>query len=308
MLKIYDLLGDISCLEIVATIIPTRRIERIEGWIGAHIRNMLLAATNEVECDEADCSLMDKINHFPLNDQNHHWYKELKGGFPKGYLLKILSQTQKGYQQTIEQGKKIQFSITLIGSLAEYAPKMIAALEIFAYRGIHCKMELEINAIKKYSLLEDVNQKHNNNNLLIDFITPISLLNNPKRKQQEQHNQIGLNGFIPLSQLVVSAINRVAKMAVLYGNCKATAEELSEASKEITQVANKVILKRCNLYHTVLTTSKRRATKDTMVFDGLVGQTEWYGDVAQLYPLLKFCSHISLGDNVVYGMGDFKVE
>ncbi len=307
MLKIYELIGDIRCVEISVTITPARRIERLEGWIGVHIRNMLLAATNEIICDDRG-SLMDIINGFPIKDYNHPWHKELKGGFPKGYSIKILSETKRGYTQNYERNEPIRFAVTLIGAIADYADKMVEAIALFAARGIHGHMEYTIDSLDHISLYELLNIENNEQSLSIDFITPLSLFNNKKSIDNRESLRLRMNGFVPIYQLVTSAVNRVAKMAVLYGECCATANELALATEEIANIACGVMLHRCDLRHTELSSAKRRATKETMVFDGLIGKTEWSGDTAPLYPLLKFCSHISLGDNVVYGMGNMVVS
>ncbi len=306
MLKIYSLIGDIKCVEIVTSLTLSRKIVNMEGWIGAHIRNMLLAATNKIYCDESR-SLMDMINRFPIEDETHPWHKELKGGFPKGYSIKVLSSTKRGYIQTFEQGESIRFSVVMIGSIAEYADKMIEAIELFAQNGLHGQMDCSIESVSNFSIKELFGSEHTENKLSIDFITPMSLFNNKKTPPTAESLRYRMNGFIPLYQLVTSAANRVAKMAVLYGSCCSTAEELAEATAEISNIACSIEMQRCNLNHTVLTTAKRRATKDTMVFDGLIGETVWRGDFVSLYPLLRFCSIISLGDNVVYGMGHFDV-
>ncbi len=305
MLKIYKFIGDIRCVEIIATITPTRRIERLEGWIGAHMRNLLLAATNEVVC-ESGGTLMDRINYFPIEDSTHPWHKGLKGGFPKGYTVKVLSPKQRSYELNIERGEAIKFSVTLIGSLSEYAPKMIKAIEIFAERGILCRMEFTIDAVVQHSMLELLYERWESDLMAIDFVTPLSLA---KSKSNVPNSlQSKMNGFISMYQLVAAAVNRLTKMAVLYGDCRASAVEISEAMEELTAIASGVSLQSCNLRRVVLSTLKRRATKDTMIFDGLVGRTEWSGDVTQLYPLLKFCSYISLGEDVVYGMGNMTIS
>ncbi len=305
MIKIYELIGGLRCVEITATITPTRRIERLEGWIGAHIRNMLLAATNEVEC-EGYGSLMDRVNHFPIEDSTHPWYKELKGGFPKGYVVKVLSPKQRTYELDIERGEAIKFSITLIGSFSEYASKMIKAIEIFAERGILCPMELTIDAVAQHSMLELLYTPCHSDRIAVDFITPVALVRNKSIASNSLQSKT--NGFMSMHQLVIAATNRLSKMAVLYGECKAIPAELRDAAEEIAAIASGVSLQQCNLRRVVLSTLKKRAAKDTMIFDGLVGRTEWSGDIAVLYPLLKFCSYISLGENVVYGMGNFGVD
>ncbi|MFI3314805.1 MAG: CRISPR system precrRNA processing endoribonuclease RAMP protein Cas6 [Rikenellaceae bacterium] len=305
MLKIYESIGNFQCVEIIATITPIRKIEKLEGWLGAHIRNLLLAATSEVVC-ESGGTLMDEINHFPIEDAAHPWYKELKCGFPKGYTIKVLSPNQSSYRLDIGCDESIEFSVTLIGSLSKYASKMIRAIEIFAERGILSPMELEINAVNQYSMLELLYELRECDLIAIDFVTPLLLA---KSKSVTPNSiQSKMNGFVSMYQLVMVAANRLFKMAALYGDFKVSTEDISEAIEELTSIASGITLQSCNLSRVVLSTLKKRATKNAMVFDGLIGETQWRGDIAQLYPLLKFCSYISLGENVVYGMGDFKVQ
>ena len=58
----------------------------LDAWSGAIIRNNLLYAAEQVRIHKTNRSLREQIDTFPLED-NHPLYKELKDGFPKGYVL-----------------------------------------------------------------------------------------------------------------------------------------------------------------------------------------------------------------------------
>ncbi|MDR2773767.1 MAG: hypothetical protein LBC19_03310, partial [Tannerella sp.] len=57
-----------------------------DAWTGAVIRNNLLYAADKVRIESENQTLRERIDAFPLSE-THPLYKELKDGFPKGYVL-----------------------------------------------------------------------------------------------------------------------------------------------------------------------------------------------------------------------------
>ncbi|MDR0612494.1 MAG: hypothetical protein LBG45_03235 [Dysgonamonadaceae bacterium] len=58
----------------------------VDAWTGAVIRNNLLYVAEQVYIEIAGQTLREQIDAFPLNE-THPLYKDLKDGFPKGYVL-----------------------------------------------------------------------------------------------------------------------------------------------------------------------------------------------------------------------------
>jgi hypothetical protein len=57
-----------------------------DAWTGAVVRNNLLYAADKIFMPEQKRSLREWIDIFPL-EESHPLYKELREGFPRGYVL-----------------------------------------------------------------------------------------------------------------------------------------------------------------------------------------------------------------------------
>jgi hypothetical protein len=83
-----------------------------DAWTGAVIRNNLLYAADNIRIEQTDRTLLEQIDAFPLNE-SHPLYKELKDGFPKGYVLTNFSHSDM-QSSPVAIGKNEIFSFSLI--------------------------------------------------------------------------------------------------------------------------------------------------------------------------------------------------
>ncbi len=126
-----------------------------EAWSGAILRNNLLKAANQVIVNDK-VNLLELIDHFPLTEI-HPMYKELKEGFPKGYVIAlpeeylvahselspkifgqkkrtILENTQEGLY--LKEGEIFKFSLFLIGNMSSYYQHFIHAIQLMCQQGM----------------------------------------------------------------------------------------------------------------------------------------------------------------------------
>lgn len=302
-LSIYNYIKPLSCLEIKVEFMPSNEI-RVDGWIGAHIRNRLLYCAESIFLENGE-SLREQIIHFSLSKE-HHWYKELQGGFPKAYSIKVDNPQALKSNYTLYINKPLCFSVILIGKMMQYASEMVKAIALFAEQGLkNTPFTSKIVSIKSQSISNLLLLSTDRTELNMSFKTPISLYKTEKSNPQDSF-QAKMNGFPSLYQIVLSAANRIVKMAVLYGDCE-WSEYVDKAIKEVANYSIKPQLHSCSLSRQILQSAPRRLTNDRMSFEGLVGEITWRGDLKLIAPLLLFCSYISLGDNTSYGMGHFEI-
>ena len=109
---------------------------RFDAWPGAILRNNLLFAAEQIRIQKTGRSLREQIDTFSLND-NHSLYKELKEGFPKGYVLTDFSHTNLLEPSiAIRKDEIFSFSLLLIGHFNDYRFYFFEAIREMCERGI----------------------------------------------------------------------------------------------------------------------------------------------------------------------------
>lgn len=305
--NIYNILSALSYTEIRVRF-TTRDKQKIEGWIGAHIRNRFLYCAESITVRGGDTTLREVLStECPLSE-SHPLYNELKGGFPKGYVIKIYSIDYDSGDSDMSMFNSFDFSIVLIGDRAAYRMEAIEAVELLADSGIMgVKFSSEISHIESFSLGDFMEFPYSSNVLKISIATPMSLYKNKVTKSTQDSYQAKMNGLPTLYQITQSAAHRIAKLGVLYSGIM-WSRELVAGIESITNISTLPLITECNIYRGVIHSSKRISDGQIMNFDGIVGTMAWSGKVDELIPLLSFCSKISLGDDTVYGMGNFNLK
>ncbi len=306
--ELYKLIESIDCQCIEVELVSHRAME-LEGWLGFYLRNSLLYYASEIVMPEGD-NLRERLGALPITSE-HPLYRELCGGCPRGYTLRGVSPatTEEWYELTPDT--PIRFTLVLIGRVCSYSLAMIEALKRVAtggFRGMKgSSFDLQIRAIHRHQMGDFVAAAPQSHELALHYNTPMRLFKSQQRTTAETY-QDKLNHFPSLYQMVLSATHRVAKMATLYGNAP-WSDQLEEAIEQLAASTATAQLMGCELRHIKLRSTTRSQTGDHMNFDGLVGYTHWRSPTMHtLIPLLQFCSLLSLGDNTVYGLGDFEVE
>ena len=116
-----------------------------------------------------------------------------------------------------------------------------------------------------------------------------------------------MNGLPSYNQSITSSIHRLIKMSYLYTNT-AWDDKAEEYIKELQMLASKPLLKECHIKQMRITTAPKVSSGISMKFHGYIGILEWERDIEPFVALLQFSSKISIGNDVVYGMGQFEIK
>ena len=106
-----------------------------DAWPGAIIRNNLLYAAEQIRIHKTGKTLREQIDALPLAE-NHPLYKELKDGFPKGYVLTDFTRFDSSYPcGTILKEEDFSFTLLLTGRFNDYRFYFFEAIREMCERG-----------------------------------------------------------------------------------------------------------------------------------------------------------------------------
>lgn len=300
---------------------------RVDAWLGAVLRNNLMYAAESVEV-KAGCSLRNMIDTLPLPEE-HPLYKELSGGFPKGFVLSLQSHMDTHF---IGKGEKILFSLVLVGSYTGYYDYFMEAIRKMCARGFGNPMvPLELidiyekhpyagnwqvavgYSLKLNPLCHPVKLSHflqetqgvRGQEIGIRYETPTLLVNSRAKTNKEVSYQDKLNGFPSFYQLVRSVAFRVEKLAMLYA-CPDNIDFHSRIEADLGNAASLTLIS-ASLNRTVLKRTAKKGRTERMPLPGYTGEVIFSGEFREYLPLLLFASDLGVGDNTVYGFGKYSL-
>lgn len=315
----------ISCLE------PTR----IDAWWGAVLRNNLLFAAESVNVKDG-ITLREIMNQFPLGEE-HFLYKELEGGFPKGFSIALQTHSQLfALEHEFLKGEKICFSLMLIGDYADYYKFFIEAIERMCVRGmghpispfelidiyeVHPKQGArrikiggreEIEPLRyPVSIRDFIHDKFGDDEREIGvyYETPTLLMENEMKKNERMSYQDKLNGFPSFYQFVRSVVHRIVKLTILYAGRKdeVSCREMHEQIDAFVQKAAYVTLQAANVERIVVQSTRKKDKTDRIVLSGYVGETVFEGFFNYYLPLLLFAQDIGVGNDTTYALGKYQI-
>jgi hypothetical protein len=307
----YELTSPFGFLELEITASAGADVY-IDGWLGAAIRNNLLYAAENV-CVAEDISLRQLIDTLALNE-SHPLYNNMKGGFPKGYAISLLSHIDNVCKRRLDKGEKIKFSVLLFGHYARHSFVFCEAIKKMCGRGLGNPLipfALESILIKsEVSLSQFMNQKKDNaqKEITIQYVSPTNLFaqsvkHEPGVYTNRQHE------FPGFYQLVRSSAYRIARLSTLYiypqdaGYC----DELEKHIEPFTQYAVSVLLSSAQLTRIEMQSSPKKDNPDRIQFAGYTGKLTFTGNFNYYLPLLLFAQNIGTGSNTTYGLGQFRI-
>jgi hypothetical protein len=306
---------------------------RLDAWPGAIIRNNLLYAAEQIRIEEKG-SLREKINQCPLNE-NHPLYKELVNGFPKGYVIALPDSCQP--EEKIKKGDTICFSIYLIGSLSDYYAAFIEAIQLMCKQGMGhpvvpfvlvdvCERALdgELHLLRmgatdmsqklifpiSYADFQSIQAHKDETVIEIEYLTPTILFKPVNKKNKSISFQDKSNGFPSAYQLVRSVLYRMFKLTILYvhPNDADIAKLLMDNIEEFIDYATNLSLVSADIQKVTLKNTLKKETENKMPLSGYVGIQRYEGYFNRFLPALRFMEALGIGNEVVYGMGRYKVE
>ena len=300
------------------TISPSEDV-LLDAWPGAIIRNNLLYAAEHIHIQKTNRSLREQIDVFPL-EEDHPLYKELKEGFPKGYVLTNFSHAGMANHlfASLRKDENFSFSLLLVGCFDEYRYYFFEAIREMCERGIGKPMtpfrllDISENPSSPVYLSDFMQQKTKNNlsEINIRFQTPVILYRLKEKKNTQLSYQDKSNRFPGLYQLMRSALFRLQKLHALYIEPSACSSELFEETnlEAYLEKAGKQQLQSANIEHITLQNTQKKGMKNEIPLSGYIGEQKYLGHFRQYLPLLKFMSALGVGNETVYGMGKYEVE
>jgi hypothetical protein len=309
-----------------------------DAWTGAIIRNNLLYAANNVRIEETDRTLREQIGAFPLNE-THPLYKELKDGFPKGYVLTNFSHSDM-QSSTVSIGKNeiFSFSLILIGNLSEYKSYFFQAIRQMCERGIGKPPtpfllldiseqslsggESQIMAVAQTDLSEQLrypvrltdfisdNEPDEFSEITVRYITPVIFFRLKNKKNTQLSYQDKCNRFPSFYQLARSTFFRLQKLCAVYVPDEEYDPALfdSELSVAYFEKAGHIRLQSANIRYVMLKNTQKKEKPNEMPLAGYTGEQVYSGYIRGYITLLRFMEELGVGNETVYGMGKYEVE
>lgn len=275
-------------------------------WIGAVLRNRFLYAADSVT-DRQGLSLRQIIDTLPLPD-NHFLYRQLKGGFPKGFFLDCseLPFDNKGF--ILESERIYTFTIVLVGNMAEYKSMYIDAAKKMLCSGFG-------HPVVPMTVLDITEEEHSTSpvykygdepvDLHLVFKTPVCLVRVSKDGGRGFQNK--LNNFPSFYQFMRSLVYRWVTLSILYdGNSQfGSLDEMEEWIEHSISSSYKPMLLRANLFYMRLLGTPK-VGEDTLYSMGGYSGRLIFGNVSSaLLPVLHAGSQFGVGADINYGLGQF---
>jgi hypothetical protein len=309
-----------------------------DAWTGAVIRNNLLYAAEQVVLEKQSMTLREQIDTFPLNEM-HPLYKELKDGFPKGYVLTNFSHFDlQSSQVSIKKNEIFSFSLILIGNFCEYKSYFFQAIRLMCERGIgkpqtpfllldiaeqSLSDKSQIMAVAQTDLseqlrypvrlsdfIQDDEQPDEFSEIVVRYLTPVMLFRLKNKKNTQLSYQDKCNRFPSFYQLTRSAFFRLQKLYAIYMSDEEYNPALydSEVTETYLENAGHLLLQSTNIQYVTLQNTQKKEKINDMPLAGYVGEQVYSGYFRKYLALLQFMSEIGVGNETVYGMGKYDVR
>ncbi|MDR1886410.1 MAG: CRISPR system precrRNA processing endoribonuclease RAMP protein Cas6 [Prevotellaceae bacterium] len=308
-----------------------------DAWTGAVIRNNLLYAAEHVLMAETKQTLRNRIDTFPLED-THPLYKELREGFPKGYVLTDFSHSNLQTPETsIKKNEIVSFSLILIGNYNNYKSYFFQAIRKMCERGFGKPLtpfrlldiaeqspagESQVMAAAQDDLSETLlypvrlfdfirkDEIDEFSEITVRYLTPAILFRLKNKKNTQLSYQDKNNRFPSFYQLVRSTFFRLQKLHAIYGNPDEYAPELFDAAllENYLEKAGSPLLKSANIRYITLQNTQKKEKTNEMPLSGYTGEAVYSGYFRKYLPLLRFMEALGVGNEVVYGMGRYETE
>lgn len=283
---------------------------QMKFWIGAVLRNRFLYAAEQVYATET-ISLRQIIETLPLTE-NHFLYKQLCEGFPKGYLFECSDLPYDGNGFTLKPNMVYSFSIVLIGNFIIYQELFIEAISKMITSGFgHPVVPLQLIDVTEelsYTLPDLAVNKDQNKTVEIIFKTPVNLIHLPKKTGNGFQNK--LNNFPSFYQFMRSLTYRIITLGMLYSDCISfkNRKEMDEWIENYISPAINAVLLQANLCYETRFSTPKIGQSNVYTMKGYTGKL-MFGKVCSDYlPVLSMASPLSIGSDINYGLGNFRIS
>jgi hypothetical protein len=145
--------------------------------------------------------------------------------------------------------------------------------------------------------------------ITVRYLTPVILFRLRNKKNSQLSYQDKCNRFPSFYQLTRSAFFRLQKLYVLYNRTMGVPSVFEEILREtyLEEACRSVLLSADIRYVTLQNTQKKEKVNE-MPLSGYVGEQCYSGNMKTYLPLLRFMKGLHVGNETVYGMGQYDVE
>lgn len=326
--------SSLGCYRVTVRFYPIEDV-CLDAWIGAVFRNRFLYFAESV-CDENGVSLRARLDELTLSPE-HAYYKQMKGGFPKGVLFDFRNIPGRSRNGNLYQNTIYSFDMVFIGKAVDYFPTTVHTLEkMFAdgighplaslslidvsengkegenrllYSGNSTFINMPENAIRISDFKVD---KDEYVDIRLTFQTPTSLYQVKEKVQPELSYQHKMNGFPSFYQIVRSMTYRWASLSMLYGDdpmeTNDDKKEFEQQLDRFVELSSFALLQEASLRIRKIYGTPKKTEKQVYVMEGYEGQLVFRHVSCRYLPLLLWGENVAIGNNVQYGMGNFSVE
>ncbi len=307
--------GVLDCLKAKRVTIRFALEEKshLSATFGAYLRNGFMYFAHQVEVGGGEV-LSDVLERLPIGE-GHPLYGHFKGGFPKGFFFDISSggTFSRKRDNYLYPGQEYSFDLVLIGRMMAYEQHFLKALEMLMERGVGspmCKLvlqsvqskEISFNGFGEFASERKLGMR-------VELETPLCLVKNLGVRSRNSF-QDKMNGFPSFYQFVRSVIFRMYTLNTLYGTEEVTEEIGANIDQELAEYlvpACEAVLSGVSMQQVTLFNTPKKGSSKTLEFVGYMGRMDYEYVYSSYYPLLKFAENFNVGNDIVYGLGSFKV-
>ena len=280
----------------------------MDYWFGAVLRSRFLNKAEEIT-NEQGVSLRTLINTLPL-PENHFMYKQLKGGFPKGFVFDCSGIPYQHPGFTLEANTVYTITLYLVGNCAEQHNLYIEATRLMLEEGfnetpLHVT---EINPKGRFSIPE-LPFTQETKRLELYFLTPVNLVH--IQNESTTGFQGKLNNFPSFYQFMRSVAYRMLSLKMLYteqSNCFSTRDEMDKAVDEYITAALGPVIQSANIRLEKRYSTPKLGKNHLSSFEGYTGRIVFNDVPTRYFALLVFASALNIGTDINYGLGTFRVK
>ena len=285
----------------------------LSATFGAYLRNGFMYFAHQIEVGGGEV-LSDVLERLPIGEE-HPLYGHFKGGFPKGFFFDISSggTFSRKRDNYLYPGQEYSFDLVLIGRMMAYEQHFLRALEMLMERGVGspmCKLVLQSIQSKEISFNgfgEFASEKKLG--MRVELGTPLCLVKNLGARSRNSF-QDKMNGFPSFYQFVRSVIYRLYTLNVLYGtggDSDGNTVNIDQELEEYLVPACEAVLSGVSIQQVTLFNTPKKGSSKILEFAGYMGRMDYENVYSSYYPLLKFAENFNVGNDIVYGLGSFKV-
>lgn len=308
--------GVLDCLKAKRVTIRFALEEKshLSATFGAYLRNGFMYFAHQVEVGGGEV-LSDVLERLPIGE-GHPLYGHFRGGFPKGFFFDISSGGTFSKKRDINlyPGQEYSFDLVLIGRMIAYEQHFLKALEMLMDRGVGspmCKLvfqgiqskEISFNGFGEFASEKKLGMR-------IELETPLCLVKNLGARSRNSF-QDKMNGFPSFYQFVRSVIYRLYTLNVLYGadgSAEGIGGNVDQELEEYLVPACEAVLSGVSMQQVTLFNTPKKGSIKIIEFTGYMGKMDFRDVCSLYYPLLKYAENFNVGNDIVYGLGAFRVS